>query len=250
MGNDEMVTQEQLLVTLGELRQRIAALEESHAKLRRQRDELREETARQEQTIQTLNYHFQNSLVPVVGLLYMKRRKIQAKPPTDCKEMLAGLISQVSVTSVVHRLYADFGWGDIPLTTLAYRVIRETLQTTPTPAPIAVEVEESPVHVTADQAKNLALILNELTLNTIAYACAGPGCHIVITLEKSSEWMRLEFHDNGPGYPETALSLKNEESLYLVRMLTQSLPEGMFSLYNKRGAVSVLRFKIREKAEK
>jgi len=33
-------------------------------------------------------------------------------------------------------------------------------------------------------------------------------------------------------------------------MLTQSLLEGMFSLYNKQGAVSVLRFKIRETMEK
>ncbi len=250
MSNDETLTQEQLLAELTALRQQIATLEAARAKLRQQRDELREENHHQEKTLQSLSYHFQNSLVPMVGLLYLKRRKIQTADSVDCKRVLSDLISRVSATSAVYRLYADYGWEDIPLTTLAHRVIRETLQTTPTPAPIAVEVEESPVLMTADQAKNMALILNELTLNTVAYACTGPGCHIVVTIEKISEWVRLEFHDNGPGYPETALSLKNEESLYLVRMLTQSLLEGMFSLYNKQGAVSVLRFKIRETMEK
>jgi two-component sensor histidine kinase len=175
MVNGDVLTQEQLRSELAELRQRLATLEDSHAKLRRQRDELREENERQDKALQSLSYHFQNSLVPVVGLLYMKRRKIQTRPPLDYKEMLASLISQVSATSVIYRLYADYEWEDIPLTTLANRVIRETLQNHPTPAPIALEIEESPVRVPVDQAKNLALILNELTLNPSPTPAPAPA---------------------------------------------------------------------------
>jgi len=244
--NEDYKISDQLTDDLAALRKRIEALEHNNAQLEQAREALLQENEQQTKALKEIGYQFQNSLVPVVGLLYLKRRRAAVKQSLDTRSMIANLISQVSVISVMYRLFADYAWESIPLSTLSRRVVRETLQTVPLPAPVLVEVAESTVKVPLPHAKNLTLILNELTMNTVTYAHSDMSGAINIAITRDSEKVCLEFRDNGPGYPASVLSLKSEEPLYLIKTLVRSLPEGELSLYNKGGAVTVIRFVLSE----
>jgi len=244
--SDNYRISDQLTDDLAALRKRIEALEQNNAQLEQAREALLQENEQQTKALKEIGYQFQNSLVPVVGLLYLKRRRAVVKQSLDTRSMIANLISQVSVISVMYRLFADYAWDAVPLSTLARRVVRETLQTMPLPAPISVEVADSVVKVLLPHAKNLTLILNELTMNTITHASSNTAGAINVGITQDGEKVRLEFRDSGPGYPAFVLSLKSEEPLYLIKTLVHSLPEGELSLYNKGGAVTVIRFVLSE----
>jgi two-component sensor histidine kinase len=256
-------------VDLTTMRQWAMDLENRNAQLQQTHAELSQEVAEQSALLREVGNQFANSLVPVVGLLYAKRRLATVEKDWASQVMISELISQVSAVSVAYRLLANSEWNTIPLSALIGRVVRETLQTLPQSVPISVEVVQSPLHIPAIQAKNLALIFNELTMNTLKHiqdrATAG---HIVVDItlkpdqlqdeqfassasylydeckEQGGCMVHLEFRDDGPGYPRSVLFLENDDALYLIRSLVRSLPHGEFSIHNDGGAVSVIRFHI------
>ncbi len=245
--NSQEKNKDQLLADLAAMQQRIAALESDHAQLKQTHGELQQDVEQKARLLREVSHQFENSLVPVIGLLYAKRHNATIKPSLDCRDVLSDFISQVSVMSVTYRLFADYGWEQIPLSALANRVIRETLQTTPAPASITLQVSDASVKTPITYAKNLALILNELTMNTIQHAQCSGLCTIDVHItQDEAGTISLEFRDNGQGYPESVLSLRQDNALFIVRSLVRSLIEGELLLRNLGGAVCVIRFKTEE----
>ncbi|MEW5961432.1 MAG: ATP-binding protein, partial [Chloroflexota bacterium] len=113
---------------------------------------------------------------------------------------------------------------------------------------------------------SLALIINELTTNTIKHGLVDRDIgHIMVHIEIDHQTglkprpqpnvqlqhpdstIVLEFHDNGPGYPGPVLNLKQHNvGLYLVQSLVQKELKGEVMFHNNLGAVAAIRFKADE----
>jgi two-component sensor histidine kinase len=101
------------------------------------------------------------------------------------------------------------------------------------------------VRVTADQAHNLALVINELTTNTIKHALQERDtAHITMRIVLNDDTILCEFRTDGPGYPEEVLRQENHSVGFdLVRNIVRKSLQGELSLYNDRGPVAKIRFK-------
>ena len=110
---------------------------------------------------------------------------------------------------------------------------------------VSVEVSPSPIRVTADQAHSLALMINELTTNTVKHTLQNRNAaHIAVDITCENDTVRFEFRDDDPGYPEDALRLKRYSvGLDLIQNLVRQNLRGELSLHSDRGAVAVIRFK-------
>ena len=103
-----------------------------------------------------------------------------------------------------------------------------------------------PVSLHVDMAIPCALILNELTSNTLKYAFAddSTGKMFIHIEEKPSKKLYLFFKDNGVGLPDS-IEIKHVDSLglRLVRVLTQQL-KGKLELKRKVGTSFSFHFPI------
>jgi two-component sensor histidine kinase len=122
-------------------------------------------------------------------------------------------------------------------------MIRIALNALPTHQIIEVLVSPSSLKVPPKQATHLALIINELTTNTVKHAMEQRARgQITVNINHEKEDLILKYQDDGPGYPEAVLHQAHYDvGLSLVQQLVRSLP-GTLTLANDGGAVAILRF--------
>jgi PAS domain S-box-containing protein len=202
-----------------------------------------------------VNHRVKNNLATIIGLLYAERRRAGVKQEPIYQEIIHGLIGRVQGLATVHNLLSASEWTPLQLSTLAAEVVQTTLKTLPYHKQVTVQLTPSPIYVTPKQANHLALILNELTTNTIKYALAERNMAqitIQITLEPADlatqnrnslpkQTIRLEFRDDGPGYPDEVLNSNHHQvGLYLIQTIVKQDLGGQLRLYNDQGAITII----------
>ncbi len=197
-----------------------------------------------------ISHRVKNNLSAIIGLLYTELRYADMDSQATYQSVIQNLVNQVRGLATVHSLLSASGWAPLRLGELVGPVIRSSLQTLPHDKHVSVSVEDvipSPVHVTPDQAQNLALVINELATNTVKHALQDRDtAHITVrvTTEIEGDGVQVEFRDDGPGYPEEVLRLERHNvGLDLVQNVVRKNLRGELSLYNDHGAVAVIKFK-------
>jgi two-component sensor histidine kinase len=154
----------------------------------------------------------------------------------------------VESLATLHRLLHQRAWEQVTLEELARQVIQTVVDALPYNQTVHLTVTPSPVMVTSRQASSLALIISELATNTIKYGLADrTEVTIRVTIEvedNGEETVRVEYRDDGPGYPESVLNQAEAGSmgLQLIRQLAADLG-GELCLANDGGAVARLRIR-------
>ena len=103
-----------------------------------------------------------------------------------------------------------------------------------------IKIEEA-VEIEADTLVPLALLLNELIINSVKYAFPDKPGIISITVSNETGNYKIIFRDNGIGLPED----RNKSSSHLGLFLVESLAEqigGSISFVNDSGAISTMIF--------
>jgi two-component sensor histidine kinase len=133
---------------------------------------------------------------------------------------------------------------------LVEQVVESTLVTVRPDKQVSVDVSPSPVRVNPKEANNLALVISELTTNSIKHAWANRqegriSVHICcIGTPGQGDTIVLEYRDDGVGYPENVLRLKRYGTGYeLIQSIIGHGGLGRISLRNDGGAVTIIRFK-------
>ncbi len=230
-----------------------AALRESEARYRALAEEnaaLLEQARRDAETksrlLQEVNHRVKNNLAAIIGLLYAHQHGTQPTP-ISAQVLASELVSQITGLAKVHDMLSAAEWSPLPLDHLARQIIATLLSATPSFQHITVEVTPSPVKVSPRQANSLALILNELTTNTLKYALRGrPAAQIRLGIATMPEagLIELEYSNDGPGYPASVLSGQYQTTgLYLVESLMTYDLKGSLELRNTPHPVAILRFK-------
>ncbi|GAB4442763.1 MAG: hypothetical protein Fur0044_39170 [Anaerolineae bacterium] len=210
---------------------------------------LYEQTRRDAETravlLQEVNHRTKNNLAAIIGLLHLEQRhNMSEEARTVYQTIMQDLISRIHGLATVHRLLSSADWSPILLSELATKVIHSALQALPLDKNVTVEVSPSPVKIAPKLANTVALIINELTTNTVKYAWPANdlGC-ISVRIELEQGEVSFEFRDDGPGFPAEVLSLERHSVGWeLIQTLVQQGLQGKVSLYNDHGAVTTIRF--------
>ncbi len=206
--------------------------------------------------LREVNHRVGNNLMAIIGLLLTERRYLSATNRPFVEPMLERLIGRVSGLAEVHNMLAKSNWAPVCLRDLTERIIRFALSALPSGKQINFAVTSSrpstssPITVSPRQANHLALVVNELAMNTVKHAMQGrTRGNITVSIEDEEDTMiKLEYRDDGPGYPEETLDFKAYEvGLYLVRRFVTTTLHGTLELKNDNGAVATLRFAVEEK---
>lgn len=198
-----------------------------------------------------VNHRVKNNLMRIQSLLHLKSWEFDVK--TREKDLLLDMQTRVGSMLAVHTMLSDSLWSPLALGDLCKQVIQSVLSTSPLKANLVFEVSFQPEAcseqmIIPGQATTLALILNELAMNSIKYAFHGRtsgNIQLAVTLNIESNLLSLVFRDDGAGWPEDVISGKREGlGLRLIRASLQSLPKSNLQMANDGGAVTTVAFKL------
>ncbi len=197
--------------------------------------------------LREVNHRVGNNLMAIIGLMQAESHYAPPESHAVIEATLERLIQRVEGLAEVHRMLSRSQWAPVHLNDLTDQIVQVTLNALPPDQTIEVDITPSPVTVSPRQAGNLALIINELTTNTVKYAMAGRATgYIAVHISAENGMIRFEYQDDGPGYPDAVLCLEEHDvGLYLIQQLTRSL-RGTLTLSNDNGAVTAITFKTTE----
>ncbi len=191
--------------------------------------------------LKEVNHRVKNNLAVIIGLLYLEQRR-QTAPDTIA--MLENITNRVRGMATAHELLSASVWQPISLETLVKRVIEYVAQLVQSTKFVRVEVSPSPVKVAAEQASNVALVVNELATNAIKYAIDdNPVLEISVSINATADSIEMVVKDNGPGYSELVKTQKAYKTgLDLVTNLVEKNLGGSVTLTGDGGATAIVRF--------
>ena len=226
--------------------------EEHYRRMANANMQLLEQAQRDGETKATLlrevNHRVKNNLSAIIGMLYAEKKFAREEDQDVYNFITKKLVDRLHGLSTTHALLSATEWAPLSLSELSEQVIRTALQTLPGDKQVSVEVTPSTVQVLSEQAHNLALVINELTINTVKHTLKErDAAHIAVRITPEDGAVGLEFRDDGPGYPEDVLRLERHRVGFdLIRNIVRKSLRGKLSLHNENGAVTVIRIESKE----
>jgi two-component system, sensor histidine kinase PdtaS len=214
-------------------------------------NQAREDAETKSILLREVNHRVKNNLSAIIGILYAERRHADLKNEAVYQAIMQDLINRVQGLATVHSLFSHAQWGPVSLSKMTTQVIYSSLRALPPNKKLHVSVTPSPITVLPDQASNLALIVNELTTNTIKYALdTRDEGHIQVNITQTGRQATLIFQDDGPGFPPAVLATTNQHNVgfHLVQNLVGRSLKGSLLLQNQNdgqtGAVVTISFQL------
>jgi PAS domain S-box-containing protein len=196
--------------------------------------------------LKEVNHRVKNNLAAIIGLLHLEQSHLQNSKQAIHDTILADLISRIHGLAAAHRLLSAAEWSAVSLSELTSKVVDSALQALPLNKRVSVDIAPSSILVSPKLANTLALIINELTTNTIKYAWANQdNGRIMVHITSEADLISLEYRDNGPGFPKDVLQTESYTvgvGWELIRTLVQQGLEGEIVMHNDHGAVTIIRF--------
>jgi PAS domain S-box-containing protein len=205
----------------------------------------RQDAATKESLLREVNHRVKNNLAAIIGLLYTEEQADVARNSAECRGLVERMVNRIQGLASVHSMLSASGWAPLQLDELVYQVTSSALQMLPVTKHVDVRITPSPVRVTSKQANDLALVINELTMNTMKHALADrTEARIEVSIEYRDDWITLRFRNDGPDYPPDALEIsENSVGLNLIRTIVRYNLRGELTVHNDQGALVIVRFK-------
>ncbi len=201
--------------------------------------------------LEEINRRVKNNLLTVVGLLQAERH-VNPDLGEDCDRAIDRLTHRIEGLAEVNRMLANAQWSLLPFSKLVAQIIRVSLRAVVPGRRVAVDVPPSPIQISPRQANSVALIVHELTGNTLRHAKEREPLRIAVRLARlrrgERSVVRFEFRDNGPGYPDEVLQARRYHvGLHLISRLVHFNLHGTLTLMNDGGAVTIIEFEEEDK---
>lgn len=219
----------------------LRALAEENARLAEARSNL----------LQEVNHRVKNNLTSIMGLLEMEINR-PVEELSDIQGLLRTIQERILGMAYVHNLLSSAQWSPLSTRDLVLHIVRAALANASQQEKVQVKIDSEPMEImiVPRQATALALIVNELAMNSSKHAFRNMKegmIDVKISLLPNNEnhSVRIEYRDNGPGWPEDVLN-KNRTGvgMEIVRLSVQSPLAGDLQIYNDGGAVAVLQFRL------
>ena len=203
-----------------------------------------------------INHRVKNNLTSIMGILALEMQHAFTGPQ-DFQEALRDIQSRIQSITTTHSLLAEAQWRPLPLVRLVTEIIHVALSASPIRQYIKVQVQSdesdlgtNEMLISPQQATALAIIINELSTNSIKHAfMERQQGRIVLHIHHEDvaekQLITLTYHDDGPGWPQEVLNgTKSNIGLRLIRMTVASPLRGQLQLCNDQGAVTVITFNL------
>ena len=196
-----------------------------------------------------VNHRVKNNLMAVQGLLLAERRQADPEGRQFVERAIDSLSGRIDGLLSVHKLLSASQWGPMRISDLSETIISRVLSGAQNGCHVSLEVVPSTLEVSPRQASSLALVLNELTTNTVKHALHGrTTARVRVQAQAEGDDIRIEYRDDGPGYPEHVLgSGRPAVGMRLVYQLVTETLRGRLELASEGGAVTILHIKVEEK---
>ncbi len=198
--------------------------------------------------LREVNHRVKNNLDAIIGLLYVERRHAPPEARAAFQPIMDDLNQRIMGLAQVHHMLSAAEWRPLELSKLAEQLIHTAIRNSLHDARVIVDVAPSPVRVSPGQAHHLALVISELTTNTLKYAVAGRDTvRIAVCIAQEDDVITLIYRNDGPGYPEDVLRLaRYNAGLDIVQKIVRKNLMGEVVLCNDDGAVTEMRFKVED----
>lgn len=199
-----------------------------------------------------VNHRVKNNLARLLEIVRLEREQATSGEP-DCSLAFHDLENRLRGMEMVHSMLSTAQWHSLPLRELVTQIVSGALSGSPIRERIQVSVfaPSDPVQVVPEQATAVALILSELTSNSVKHAFYGRAdgrLEVRLAVEEGQNarpLVRLLYRDDGPGWPQEVLGGQSRQvGLHLIKASVRSPLRGELHLRNDRGAVAELSFKL------
>ncbi|HLP15987.1 MAG TPA: sensor histidine kinase, partial [Bacteroidota bacterium] len=184
-----------------------------------------------------------NNLMIILGLILAEKRQAIRQGHGEAEALSEKFEGRIQGLLEIHQMLSDSGWEPVKISHLADRICKSVLHSfSDGQTVVDLFVGECAITVNSRQAGSLALVFNELIINCMKYAFAGAEGgetpSITIGFAHEQECLRIEFRDNGCGYPETVIMDKRwNVGLRLVHQIIEHTLGGEILLLNSNGAL-------------
>jgi PAS domain S-box-containing protein len=212
---------------LRESEQRYRALAAENARLASEARSLADTKAA---LLEDTNHRVKNGLGLILSIINMETRRSRSTQ-RDLRAVLLGLEGRIASLAVVHDMLASREKTPLQLVAVATTVIRSALAAGTPRLDVSFELtaddDARAALLPARRATALALVLNELTVNSVKHAWPRGGqgrLRVVVSTRRGPPpaWC-IEFRDDGVGWPADVLNDGREGvGLRLVRLAAQS----------------------------
>ncbi len=177
------------------------------------------------------HHRIKNNLQAIVGLCSMQLRQTTDPETTG---LILDNLTRIRSISLVHQLLSQEDVKFVSLIHMVRRVMEMVIQlSNGSQKKVTYEIHGEDVKISSQKATAVALIINELTTNSMKHGFAtSPSGEIVVTLTASNDnRISLDFLDNGRGLPQGfCIEMYKSLGLQLVSNLVQDDLNGVFSL--------------------
>lgn len=245
-----------LMILIGFTTICLALLGYFYNRLRRAKTELEEQYLIEQENVeltQSLNkqkilqgevhHRVKNNLQVIISLLELQMEDLSDPEARACLEAMSGRV--FSMAAVHETLYQDGRGGEIDFCLYTEKICRHFDQLYGLPEGCEFDIQIKDYWFNLETAIPLGTVLNELLTNSFKYGVPETGEPLKISISMSTleDQICLEYHDNGPGFPQGALT-EREGGLgtYLLNGMSRQLRGRMESL-NLNGALTRVFFK-------
>ncbi len=206
---------------------------------------LQQHAKMQEVLLREINHRVRNNLATLRAIVGAELDRAR-RDPREAATVLGNLDHRIRAISIAHDVLSEHHWRPVRLTTLCERVVSATVQGHETIGPrIEIAVARSPAIATAQEAHHVALVLAELTTNTLKHGRSqGGGVRIEVDIQCDGEQRMLNFRDHGVGYPDEIVSgtrACDQLGLELLHGIVCHSLRGDLELSSDQGAVTAIR---------
>lgn len=195
-----------------------------------------------------IHHRVKNNLQVIISLLELQQEDVQDPKTITRLESMSNRI--YSMAAVHDMLYNENGGGTISFPDYTHNLCEHFRHIAPedqTPV-FHLDMDASPLNL--ETLMPLGIVMSELMTNSLKYATIpGHPLEINIHLQPCADGYCLTYKDNGPGFPNGALSeRKGGLGSYLVKSMVRQL-SGQVKTTNHNGAVYQIFFKEKNQSQ-
>lgn len=187
--------------------------------------------------IQEIHHRVKNNLQMMASLLRLQARRSKSQ---EVKDALKVSIHRIQSISVVHEFLSQQGTEDIDVQEVLHQIVGlVALDLSDKDFVVHTEYRGPRLVLPSRYASSVALVLNELLLNTMKHAFAGRKSGTIgLRVEEEPQRWCLDLYDDGVGLPaDFAQRPHRSLGLQIVKTLVEGDLGGTFALQNdSRGA--------------
>ncbi|KPV52179.1 histidine kinase [Kouleothrix aurantiaca] len=185
--------------------------------------------------LQEMHHRVRNNLQTISALLAMQQRRLD--PGGKGAEALRDSVARIQAIAGVHNLLCREDVGVTTIDAVVRQIVDSAQVSLANPErPILFQICGEPARVASREATVLAIVLNELIVNSMSHGLTVEGGNVIVETIREPGAILVEVRDDGPSHGPAEASTSNSGlGLQIIRTLVNEDLSGEFELQQRDG---------------